>query len=516
MTNNDMEYDRYFDSKQRRRNMDYNSNDIDSYHDGIVMPSPPYKVSKLTAMSTPNPQSKSASLPQQRSNSMSSNDDTKTSNSTTYSKTPTGGFGGNVTTSNTTPPTNKAYKGLRHFSLMVCKKVEEKGTTTYNEVADELVRQILDDRSNSKNADGAADTANEDSTVTSTTTNTPSPRKEPHQTHTKFDEKNIRRRVYDALNVLMAMNIIIKDKKAIMWRGLPTSLASASMILPDGCIPIPPAPPMESFQSVQNDIQARTKKIQKKREMIKEFVLQHVCFRNLVERNYQREQQLQKEKAMETSIKDQSSKSPSPSLDSEQNVPGKTSSNSSNSGTTTHTQTSSESKHQQQRDQQDEQSQKKKKQQKLLLDNKIPLPFIVINTNKNAVIQCNMSRDLTDVMFDFTMPFEINDDNSILKRLQLYVLKFVSSTYRTPFSVSRTFFLPFDLPFIHKCRRHQTNHQVLRQMLPDHIYQYCETNRLLDDMIFTNDENIDNNVSSTFHSITATSTSTKTAVTMQG
>lgn len=35
------------------------------------------------------------------------------------------------------------------------------------------------------------------------------------------DEKNIRRRVYDALNVLMALNIISKDKKEIKWRGLP-------------------------------------------------------------------------------------------------------------------------------------------------------------------------------------------------------------------------------------------------------------------------------------------------------
>lgn len=35
--------------------------------------------------------------------------------------------------------------------------------------------------------------------------------------------KNIRRRVYDALNVLMAMNIIVKEKKEISWVGLPTS-----------------------------------------------------------------------------------------------------------------------------------------------------------------------------------------------------------------------------------------------------------------------------------------------------
>ena len=39
------------------------------------------------------------------------------------------------------------------------------------------------------------------------------------------DDKNIRRRVYDALNVLMAMDIITKDKKEITWRGLPGSRA---------------------------------------------------------------------------------------------------------------------------------------------------------------------------------------------------------------------------------------------------------------------------------------------------
>ena len=37
----------------------------------------------------------------------------------------------------------------------------------------------------------------------------------------QYDEKNIRRRVYDALNVLMAMDIIMRQKKDIVWRGLP-------------------------------------------------------------------------------------------------------------------------------------------------------------------------------------------------------------------------------------------------------------------------------------------------------
>lgn len=39
----------------------------------------------------------------------------------------------------------------------------------------------------------------------------------------QYDEKNIRRRVYDALNVLMAMGIIFKDKKDIQWKGLPSA-----------------------------------------------------------------------------------------------------------------------------------------------------------------------------------------------------------------------------------------------------------------------------------------------------
>ncbi|TPX65777.1 hypothetical protein SpCBS45565_g04945 [Spizellomyces sp. 'palustris'] len=83
---------------------------------------------------------------------------------------------------------NRSVKGLRHFSRCVADKVQLKGTTTYNEVADELVEEF---------------------TV------------QARDTNTKFDHKNIRRRVYDALNVLMAMDIIEKDRKEIRWTGLP-------------------------------------------------------------------------------------------------------------------------------------------------------------------------------------------------------------------------------------------------------------------------------------------------------
>jgi len=54
----------------------------------------------------------------------------------------------------------------------------------------------------------------------------------------QYDEKNIRRRVYDALNVLMAMDIISKEKKEIKWKGLPPSTGSHDMLQVRGLFPI--------------------------------------------------------------------------------------------------------------------------------------------------------------------------------------------------------------------------------------------------------------------------------------
>ncbi|KAI8339946.1 E2F/DP family winged-helix DNA-binding domain-containing protein [Chlamydoabsidia padenii] len=78
----------------------------------------------------------------------------------------------------------RGTKGLRHFSKKVCDKVKEHGVTTYDQVVHELTSDLS-------------------------------------SAFCPFDQKNIRRRVYDALNVLMAMNIIAKDKKEIKWLGIP-------------------------------------------------------------------------------------------------------------------------------------------------------------------------------------------------------------------------------------------------------------------------------------------------------
>ncbi|XP_029472225.1 transcription factor Dp-2 isoform X2 [Rhinatrema bivittatum] len=136
---------------------------------------------------------------------------------------------------------DKNGKGLRHFSMKVCEKVQRKGTTSYNEVADELVSEFTNAGNHL-----AGDSA--------------------------YDQKNIRRRVYDALNVLMAMNIISKEKKEIKWIGLPTNSA-------------------QECQNLEMEKQKRMERIKQKRAQLQELLLQQIAFKNLVQRNQQNEQQ---------------------------------------------------------------------------------------------------------------------------------------------------------------------------------------------------------------------------------
>nr|QYW07158.1 transcription factor-like protein DP [Dimocarpus longan] len=134
---------------------------------------------------------------------------------------------------------DKSGRGLRQFSMKVCEKVESKGRTTYNEVADELVAEFADPSNSLSSPD-----------------------------QQQYDEKNIRRRVYDALNVLMAMDIISKDKKEIQWKGLPrTSL--------------------NDIEELKGERLGLRNRIEKKAAYLQELEDQFVGLQNLIQRNEQ-------------------------------------------------------------------------------------------------------------------------------------------------------------------------------------------------------------------------------------
>jgi hypothetical protein len=120
-------------------------------------------------------------------------------------------------------------KGLREFSWRVCMKVEEKGCTSYNEVADELVHEMSHD-------------------------------------DPSYDQKNIRRRVYDALNVLMAIGVITKDRKLIRWIGLPSGVR-------------------QEINELEREKQELVEAIGLKRRIISERLRNEVAIRRLILRN---------------------------------------------------------------------------------------------------------------------------------------------------------------------------------------------------------------------------------------
>ncbi|EME32292.1 Transcription factor Dp-1 [Galdieria sulphuraria] len=75
-------------------------------------------------------------------------------------------------------------RGLKNIARLVGIKISEKGTTCYREIADEIIQEL-----------GSA------------------------EKRTLTDERSIRRRVYDAINILLAMNFIKKECRSIQWRG---------------------------------------------------------------------------------------------------------------------------------------------------------------------------------------------------------------------------------------------------------------------------------------------------------
>ena len=164
-----------------------------------------------------------------------------------------------------------------------------------------------------------------------------------------YDEKNIRRRVYDALNVLMAMDIISKEKKEISWKGLPSNA-------------------QHDLDLMGKEREGKEQEVKRKRSQLKELLKQGRGYRMLREHNERREQQ----------------------ATTNEGTGGGASTSSSTAGASSTTAGGGE---------------------------RIPLPFIVVSTDKDTQVQCEMGSDRTDVFFNFSNPFEINDDNEILRRM---------------------------------------------------------------------------------------------------
>mmetsp|Transcript_45962 Transcript_45962/g.115248 ORF Transcript_45962/g.115248 Transcript_45962/m.115248 type:complete len:500 (+) Transcript_45962:242-1741(+) len=200
---------------------------------------------------------------------------------------------------------NKKEKGLREFSLRVCRQVEAKMVTTYNEVADELVKEF-------KNDDPTG------------------------------DEKNIRRRAYDALNVLTAMDIISKDKKDIQWKGFP-SLSGDGKGQRSGFS----TGGENEKERLKHEIREKQKEVEQKEGQLEDLSVQYLSLLQLLKRNER---------------------------------------------------TSRETVNQ----------------------HRIYLPFVLVSTDSDNTIECDISDDKRRAKFNFRRPFELHDDRETLNMMSMF------------------------------------------------------------------------------------------------
>ncbi|KAL0246489.1 hypothetical protein GEMRC1_007701 [Eukaryota sp. GEM-RC1] len=133
--------------------------------------------------------------------------------------------------------TKSSKGGLKEFARAVAERVFARQSTSYSEVADDLVK---------------------------------------HNHDKSLSESNLRRRVYDALNVLRALDIIETENRSIRWKGFSEmeSLLSASGEL-------------ERSATVGAEVQSLKQQIHEKKALLQSLCRQDVFLKCLVKRNQQ-------------------------------------------------------------------------------------------------------------------------------------------------------------------------------------------------------------------------------------
>jgi hypothetical protein len=73
---------------------------------------------------------------------------------------------------------------------------------------------------------------------------------------------------------------------------------------------------------------------------------------------------------------------------------------------------------------------------------KIPIPFIIISTDKDTIVQAEMNEDRSDIFFNFTKEFKIHDDEEVCRQLNVHKV----SREQLPKMINQEFikFLPKD------------------------------------------------------------------------
>ena len=181
----------------------------------------------------------------------------------------------------------RGTKGLRYFSILVCNKLSECNTASYNHIADLLIEESRRDKRDEGRKPAKRPTAAAAAAATATDAAVEAAAAGDEEGDglgtVEGEEKNVRRRIYDALNVLMAIDMIVKDRKMIRWNGPPahTLQLSNSSNSPASST----SPPPDRLSELRAKRSTLLSRLADKRSLLTEQVLEYVGMRSLLERN---------------------------------------------------------------------------------------------------------------------------------------------------------------------------------------------------------------------------------------
>ena len=173
----------------------------------------------------------------------------------------------------------RGTKGLRYFSILVCNKLSECNTASYNHIADMLIEESRRDKRDEGRKTTKKTTATTDGVAEAVMGGDEDGE---GGGGVEDEEKNVRRRIYDALNVLMAIDMIVKDKKTIRWNGPPLHTLKPSN---SSSSPSSTSPPPDRLSDLRTKRSALLSRLADKRSLLTEQVLEYVGMRSLLERN---------------------------------------------------------------------------------------------------------------------------------------------------------------------------------------------------------------------------------------
>eukprot|EP00736_Rhodelphis_marinus_P008970 Rmarinus@m.10397 len=139
------------------------------------------------------------------------------------------------------------YGGLRQIAIRLCKLLQDQHEMAHEAVADQLAREF------SSAAIKPSEQSQSEASI---------------EAQKASAEKNVRRRVYDAINVLMALGIVVKEKKLIAWHGMP-----------------PMRGPSTPLESQQYEVAELRRRVEAKQKNLQDLVCKFNAYQSLIMRN---------------------------------------------------------------------------------------------------------------------------------------------------------------------------------------------------------------------------------------